>query len=259
MADHSSLAQTLTFCFAIEFITPDYHHQIPLTVSDKYSIWKPPTIRNAYAPLGRTGWYYWRPGVVWPVPASDFPNIRHHSSSSLFWGNDSQSFFHVPYDCTARDVATAATIDPRLDWGRLSFHHLALPDDRCLSLVGHYLGDNTLGSSGSISWMPQLVPETYKCLGQSEYQGTCQLAGDLSILLGLIAFSTTSETVLETIQDCFRPNADSPEWVPHGRTGRKLLPVITEKATDWNRGTRTRDDHSHRFQCTARSVRCSAS
>jgi hypothetical protein len=43
------------------------------------------------------------------------------------------------------------------------------------------------------------------------------LAGDLSIIIGLAAFSAPPDKMVETIQTSFR--AAGPRWTPHGHEG----------------------------------------
>ena len=136
----------------------------------------------------------------------------------MFWCVDRQAFLHVPYDCTAHSVQDIADEEPRKDWKRLSFAHISPDDVHCISLVGHLYENNELGAEGSPVWMPELLPEAYQYHDTPRHPGYCHLAGQLSILLGLVAFSTTEDTMLATIQNSFL-HPTKWGWTPHGRVG----------------------------------------
>jgi hypothetical protein len=95
---------------------------------------------------------------------------------------DRQAFLQVPYDCTKIDVSDAQKDGVPLEWELISFEQ-----NWWLSPLGYRFERITLSTYGSSAWMFELLPEQYG--GYSNDGELPQLAGDLFIIVGLVAFS----------------------------------------------------------------------
>ncbi len=217
-----ALPLSIRFCFSIKSVKCDHDVQPPLKTGTPDSLSMPPTDRRAIQVTEDTDWYYWFDGIVRKVPPHLKQHIKEHGITSIFWCSDRQAFMHVEYDCAEESVAEKCggiSEDIPLPWRRLSFHYLQAQQGRCISLVGYQLEQDNLGAPGSSTWMPELLPEVYQFHGTPEYQAPCQLGGRLSTLLGLIAFSTSPQTMISTIGN-FQKSGLGTVWVPHGRQGQ---------------------------------------
>lgn len=216
-----NLPQPLSFYFSIKSIEPDFGVQARRQTKPPDCLWIPPTDKHAFTILGTTGWICWRDGVLQVAPI-DTSHLRHHCTTSMFWCADRQAFLHVPYDCTNVNVGKAPGGERAgipLDWEKLSFHHQDFGQSACISRVGYKFEKTELGANGRPAWMPELLPPVYQFHNTTKYQ-QCHLAGDLSVIIALAAFSTAPNTMLTTIQSSFRrPAGASTEWRLHGRVG----------------------------------------
>jgi hypothetical protein len=180
-------------------------------------------VADAYRFTPSTELYRWTPGVLQHPDQDTAQNLSTHRTSSIFWCRDHQTFLTVPYDCTVVNVADMAAVDELDNWERLKFFHETLgfySENRAVSVVGHRYPEDKLAATGPTRWVPQLIPDAHQRNGdpaQLGINGTSLLAGDLSILLGLAALSTTPSTVPLTIQECFRPHPLNSNWVTHDR------------------------------------------
>lgn len=215
----TALPEELTFCFSIQSITPDYSVQMPLQSGHPDFSWIPLTENLAFEDLGTTGWFYWNNGRVQPVPNFAITPVQEYDTVSMFWCNDRQAFMHVPYDCLEQSVNEAQQQDKPLPWRGLSLHQRACSDGGVVSLVGYQYESDTLGATGPSEWMHELLPDVYQYYGVPHYQGSGRLAGKLSILLGLIAFSRPPEEMFEAIRESFRKTAEGTRYSPHGGVG----------------------------------------
>src|SRR4051812_44471552 len=125
----------------------------------------------------------------------------------MFCCEDRQAFLQVPYDCSKIDVSDAQKDGVPLKWELISFQQ-----NLWLSLLGYRFERITLSACGSSAWMPELLPERYG--GYSNDGEPGQLAGDLSIIVGLVAFSAPPDKMLEMTQKSFW--AAGLRWTPHG-------------------------------------------
>jgi hypothetical protein len=208
------------FCFSMKSIEPDYEVQSRRVTPLPDSLWLPPTECKAFTAIADTNWHYWYEGTVYEVPIQKRKEIQLYSTSSIFWSHDRQAFLHIPCDCTEIDLKKAMGGDKKdvpLRWGKISFHN-ETKHNQCLSLIGYGFEKNQLGAKGSSRWVPELLPEIYQYQGTTQ-QGACHLAGDLSILLGLAAFSTSPQTPVKEIGAYLKRTAAGTEWASHGRVG----------------------------------------
>lgn len=219
-ASSEKRGQPLSFCFTIRGIRPDYSVQPRRFTKPPNSFWLPPVRTQAFRLDTTIGSYQWHNGFVRPISAAEQDYWVHYSTASIFWSSDRQAFFHVPRDCTkvnVEDNLDGSGQDLPLPWMNISFRNKVGPNNRLLSLVGYGYELDMVGGPASPAWMPELLPVVYQYDGPEKGSGTAQLAGSLSLLLGLAAFSGPPDKMLETIRKSFR--AQGSDWTPHGRVG----------------------------------------
>jgi hypothetical protein len=212
-----------SFCFSLKWIGPNYAHETRRVSDPPDSLWIPPSKRKAITLISNSNWYYWHNGIVREMPEARWNHIQTYRTSSMFWGHDRQAFLASPCDCTETDINTqlGGNNDIPLHWRKLSFDN-NITNHQCLSLIGYNYNRDQLGATGSPAWMPQLLPEVYQYQGTAQSHRTCQLAGDLSLLLGLAAFSTPPQTTIEEIGALLRMTNTGTEWAGHDKpTGSK--------------------------------------
>lgn len=230
----------VSFVYSIKSIRPNDAVELPL-FRPPHTLWQPPVQTNAFTVIERGDWYQWSPGEVQLVPPNERSTIRVFSTVSLIWCPDQQAFLQVPYDCTEKNVAGACNKDGiPLEWEGLSFHHKTNTEGHCISMLGYRYQRNQLAARSSETWMPQLLPRRYECL-EPEYPGSCHLAGELSILVGLAAFSTTRTWMHWVIGNCFHNGA----WTPHDKPeGPSKSPTQTIRLRDTDTSKKTNDADS---------------
>ena len=203
----------VSFVYSIKSIKPNDAVELHFS----HGLWQAPVQMNAFTVSEHGDWFKWSPGRVQPVPANERSTIRPLSTVSLIWCPDQQAFLQVPYDCTERNVAEVYNdVGIPLEWKGLSFHHTANTEGHCISMLGYKYERNQLAARSSKTWMPQLLPQRYQCPENPEYPGSCHLAGELSILVGLAAFSTTRTWMHWVIENCFH-NGPGPAWMRHDK------------------------------------------
>ena len=231
-AQEPQIPQSVPFFYSIKLIKPDFSQQDPRYSN---SDWLPPNIKEAFEVLHNGVWFLWTPGNASSAPQILQQTIQTYSVTSIFWCHDRQAFQQVPYDCTQKDVGKTTHDGMPLKWEPLSFQHNRTEDNNCIALIGYRYEQDKLDARGSPRWVPKLLPERYQHPGTPEHLGTCHLAGQLSILVGLVAFSTTANKIHEVIKNAFRKD---PDWSPHNQegTGRMSLTIPslirTDKAKD---------------------------
>jgi hypothetical protein len=206
--------QPVPFVYSITSIKPSDAVK-PRLSNPPNPLWLPPDQMNAFTVLERGDWYQWSPGKAQRVPPNERSTIQLHSTVSLIWCPDRQAFLQVPYDCTERNVAGCNKNGIPLEWEELSFHHKARTGGHCISMLGYQYERNQLAARSSETWMPQLLPYRYQCSENPEYPGSCHLAGELSILVGLVAFSTIPKWMNWVIGNCFHNGTSA--WTPHNK------------------------------------------
>jgi hypothetical protein len=157
-----------------------------------------------------------------------------HRCASLIWSTNHQTFMHVPKDCTAENVE----YEPHQDedeagnessedeiraatWKRLRFKHIYPQGSPPISLARYgnaFLIDGRLKPS----WNSFLIPPCHRSLHQ--HDNFAQLAGDLPILLGLVAACALSRSgAVQAIEDWFPPSQGQSDWnINHAALGRML-------------------------------------
>jgi hypothetical protein len=207
------------FCFSLKWIEPNYAFEPKHYSNPPDSLWIPPSKRNAINLISNSNWHFWHNGIVKEMPEAGWNHVQTYCTSSMFWGHDRQAFLASPCDCTQTDINTQLGGDNgiSLHWRKISFHN-NVTNHQCLSLIGYNYNRDQLGATGSPAWMPQLLPEVYQYHGTTPSHRTCQLAGNLSLLLGLAAFSIPRETPIEEIGALLRRTNSGTEWAGHART-----------------------------------------
>ena len=142
-------------------------------------------------------------------------SIYHHTS--VFW--------IVPFDATMHQVGDVHEgSDDRSDftaWRRMGFHY-ALNHVSSATIAGEH--HRLSGQRRDQTWVQTLLPESYQSAGQylpngSGYGG---LAGELPIILALIAYSVYEENVAWLMQRSLQQGV----WIDHNRTvqhGREFV------------------------------------
>jgi hypothetical protein len=182
------------------------------------SLTKPPVTKDGFRVFLSSSIYSWTPGTLRPVSTLEEKQLRIYRTSSSVWCPDHQTYLTVPYDCTEINVRDKADVDPLDDWNRLKFGHESF-NGRPLTVIGHLYPEEILAGTGPSSWIGELIPHVHQRHGEPaplNTHGTSLLAGDLSILLGLAALSTTPDQTRNVIQTSFWPTKDTSGWVPHG-------------------------------------------
>jgi uncharacterized Zn-finger protein len=226
------MPRPVSFLYSLKLIKPNeaVEHRLPKQLD---SLWLPSIQKDSFTVSEDGGWYKWSPGNVQAVAPNERSMIRLFSTVSLIWCPDRQAFLQVPFDCTKRNAAEIYNGIP-IDWEGLSFHHQTDSEGRCISMLGYKYERNQLAARASETWMPQLLPKRYQGPEIPEYPGPCHLAGELSILVGLAALSTTSDWMHWVIRNCFH-SGSLPTWKPHNKPrepGKSPTHTIRIRDTD---------------------------
>jgi hypothetical protein len=208
------MTPSLSFFYSLKLIKPKEAVEHRRTEPPD-CLWLPSVRKDAFTASEDGDWRQWSPGSVQAVPPNERSTIRLFSTVSLIWCPDRQAFLQVPFDCTKRNAAEVYNGIP-VDWEGLSFHHQPDSEGRCISRLGYKYERNQLAACGSETWLPQLLPERYQCPERPEYSGSCHLAGELSILVGLAGLSTTPDWMHWAIRNCFH-SGSLPTWKPHNK------------------------------------------
>lgn len=154
----------------------------------------------------------------------DLPsNVQHHDTTSMFFSTEVDSWYEVPYDCTIKHVREEKDYNR---WNRISFTTFQEYSAIHLWMVGHAHELKQIDSSVNItdSWERLLHPANFwNGVQRRNEPPTCRLAGKLSIILGLIAFTTSLEDMFRTIEGSFRPN-NTAEYIPPQLAGGRNGP-----------------------------------
>ena len=128
-------------------------------------------------------------------------------SSSMLWDQAASRIITTNKDCTAPQFSCART-----EWRPMSFNHEDEIYPRiCVSLLIHGGGDSCIGVPGPAGWTT-LLPDRNLRGHAGREEGQCELAGDITLILGLIAFSARPRKILEAMNITFRPGSS---WHGH--------------------------------------------
>ena len=146
-------------------------------------------------------------------------------SSSMLWDRATQEITTTNKDCTVPAYSTNSN-----SWQYMRFSHQdELHPEVCVSLVLHGTGDRFTGVPASTRWT-YLLPDRNIRNYEGRNPGRFELAGEITLALGLIAFSARPNQTIEALNATFRPGA---QWQEHQyilgdneRYLRKLRPLF---------------------------------
>lgn len=158
----------------------------------EYGHWTPPVYRAGYIYSNQETLYRWENGVINATDTeyeSVFPSLTPYRTATVFYCDQWLQFQAALIDPSRYDMETAEP--PFHRWYRLTFHH-----DAGISRVDIAGLEVTLAGTGA-HWITPLGLDSY-CTNASSVasQG---LAGDLSILIALIAFSCKSSDLQQVL------------------------------------------------------------
>ncbi|QKX61173.1 uncharacterized protein TRUGW13939_08320 [Talaromyces rugulosus] len=216
--------QDLEFYFKITPIK--IREQRKETEYDQLQHWYPPFKNYHFRrdTTNSTGWHRWTQQGITPFNApTDPPGTK---SSSIFFDCGRNYFLLVEEDCLTTDFNEMIEFDE--PWKRLQFvYKPPRPDRPEMSLVKVFPADGEfmLHARGAPTWMPELIPYTYD---GTERSRRANVAGELSVLLGLVAFTCEPKrhALLSTMVNNFRP----PRWIPNN-----IAPLAPCKRSDVSR------------------------
>lgn len=189
--------------------------------------WVPPIYSNGFWPQVPGHMFRWKDGVITWAEGYQWYNgggwgpgsipLTPYRTTSMFWCNEWTQFLTANGDVTTRDIATALFPDNR--WYPLSFDH-----NDALSRVDSAFEHQHLAGTGD-NWIGPLGLRSYSNNNRHAPQST-GLAGNLSTVIGLIAFSCRADELVAVLLNdrAWRRN----EWRGHGR----------EHGSEWNTDTK---------------------
>ena len=208
-------AQPFALCIKhVEY--QDSHHRTPSPPQGPDFFWRP-SISGRFAIQDTSDWWIWDPGLhqpyhhlqrLRPLTEDEINTYRPYKSCTMVWAPERQHYLHIPVDCTAPGQSPDAHV-----WKRLSFGYDEHPHRAHIAVIGHHRDHPWLRVPAPRHWFPQLLPVAYQ--SQEDITQRCGLAGELSILVGLIAFSTTPQGFLGALDQSFRPDLTSTVFRPH--------------------------------------------
>ena len=219
---------------------------------DTKFVWNPPQVQQDH--------FYWQGNPVLEMQQHEKPAFRRHKAATVFWAPDSHTFLHVPLDCTQEHVEDPLNhdTDPNSDhegeeraaddvriarpgqaendqpqvvesqrrsWRRLRFfHHYRGAEHPTISIARYDAGANELGGSFPDRWRSTLIPSVHQPEPECDYSLDCQLAGDLPLILALIAFNHEDpKFAVAAINDWFPPSRRTTHWEGEQGHGVNLL------------------------------------
>ena len=177
-------------------IGPDFH-------------WRPSS-RGRFVEEICSDWWIWDPGqhapeqnlyrLRHPTPQED-ARRRTYRTSTMIWDPERHGYIHVPFDCT-----TTGSPEPH-EWRRLSFGRHQSPNLARVAVLGHQREQYQLHLPGPNRWFEQLLPDV--CRAQMDGPQLCLLAGHLSLLVALVAFSAAADYDCWAVDQSFRHDVNS--------------------------------------------------
>lgn len=151
--------------------------------ADQYGYWIPPIYAAGLLCSNQARLYKWSNGVINGM-STDYqtmsPYLVHYRTKTVFYCNPWSQFQAAVGDASAMDMATANVPNDR--WYPLSFHH-----DGGISRVDVGGSEQYLAGTGG-NWVTPLGLNSYH-RNHPDLPAAEGLAGDLAILIALIAFS----------------------------------------------------------------------
>jgi hypothetical protein len=202
------IPENLAFLWSVDAVEPSYGDSEPCIrpaskKEDNHSChyWFPPN-KKKYFKKTKGGLYRWKMGNSTKI-TNDIPlhKLERHSVVSVFFQERQDNFLVTEIDCTLEDVEGAD-----VGWCQIRFHH----HEGGLSEAGAAASYDGLGAPAlGSSWMPQVLPEVYNYHMKDpkihkEPVRTGGLCGNLSILIGIAAFSAPVDKAEEAIMHSFK-------------------------------------------------------
>jgi hypothetical protein len=189
--------------------------------TDDYGRWLPPLYQAGFGPKSRGTVFRWRNGVItaptgyqWIDGYAYAPNggvLNYYRSMTVFYCNPWDQYLVADGDASTRDIATANFPGER--WYPVNFRN-----DGNLSRLD-FAGDEQYLAGNGAAFIDQLGLTSY----QSQEQGAPTsggLAGNLAILIGLVAFSCRSRDLRDILVNDRAWHRN--RWNGHSRdSGRK--------------------------------------
>ncbi|KAK2748987.1 hypothetical protein FQN57_007270 [Myotisia sp. PD_48] len=204
-----AISDFLSFLFKVECIEDKTSD--PQTAGSR-PYWEPSTDRQNFHTTQKSGWYLRAQGGKIVPYEGKLDNLQ-YSACSLFYRNLPTSFLATRYDCREGD-----TEDSTIHWEDLTFEY---NKEHLLSILDFGKGHHVLAGRGSSGWVPQLVPLAYE---HQEFIQTpyTHLAGNLALIIGLAAFSSSSAKNTEKLNDVLQTSFYPPTWNLHQVHTRRL-------------------------------------
>lgn len=160
----------------------------------------PPASKEQFIRTSPEDWLVWQPGeanssYLRPSTPVEDANREIYSCCSIFWSPERHAYQLVPIDCSREDLSSTS-----YHWRRLSFGQYG--DD--IAVIGYSMSNYQLHKPGPTHWFEDLLPVVCKPKGMDS--GDCKLAGDLSVLIALVAFSAAPAHMYDAVNLSFRPN-----------------------------------------------------
>lgn len=182
---------------------------------DEHGRWLPPIYRAGFLPQVPGYIFRWRDGLITWAEGYQYYNgygwgprnvqLTPYRTTSMFWCNNHTQFLTADGDVSTRDIATSDW--PLNRWYPLTFDHIGT-----LSRVGHAFEHSDLAGTGA-NWIGPLGLASHNPRRGPQATG---LAGNLSTVLGLIAFSCQANDLYDVLVNdrAWRHNG---EWRGHNR------------------------------------------
>ena len=236
------------FCFRIRYIKENLPHNVPPN-TDRDNYWRPPYDRDHFqesqdtvyevnsAKWQQDSFFHWQPGRISLYSPTHHGELQFYKCVSLFWNRDAHSYILLPFDCLQRSTEQPSqsrsdssltnsrsrlrsadvsgqtphtTEQAPMSWQRLKFRRGQR--DAVLSFVGYSEEYQRLGAPVDERWMRFLLPSTNFADPDPSQTSKAQLGGELTIVLGLIAFCTEKRESIRAIQESFFPSIHDSEW-----------------------------------------------
>ncbi|EXJ69791.1 uncharacterized protein A1O5_06862 [Cladophialophora psammophila CBS 110553] len=197
------------FFFRITHVRYKEHPNQPPRLVPPDFFWQPNS-SGKFVAEASSGLWIWDPGAAEPLnpllrvrrpttaEAARYTTLK---STTLIWDPERHNYIIAPIDCTTK------VMEPL--WRRLSFSG----PKRRIEVIGFSREGYCLHAMGPEHWFEQLLPDT--CQAQTNSETCSMLAGDLSILVGLIAFSARPDLDVQAIDQSFRSNLRSTCFQPN--------------------------------------------
>ena len=184
------------------------------------SHWRPPLRSNCFRIRSTTGWYIWDPGR-YPADSGMFrlrrpseaeeSQRRIHRVGTMFWDPYAHNYLHIPLDVTKNDVDSSENY-----WQYPSFGFRQSTGQDVIAVIRHFGEYKQLPRPGPESWFEKLLPIVFHPPIDPPSPPFSKLAGELDILIALIAFSTTPQNTPQAVDCLFRPDPRTtrfnPDW-----------------------------------------------